>query len=192
MASGSDGSIIIDTELDSTGFLAGSKKLERAAGGVKRMLEAIGTNIQKGLSAAMPSLARELEQVTRGRQSLTNAGAQEAGATQQQMAAAVDSASTFAKEMTALEKSTTSLAGRISKMGESVRTGFSTDRQLSKFQAQVDTTREKVAQLMQQLAQMGGQSVQTADYAQVSAAQQKAEQTLLTLYNRREMQQDTG
>ena len=192
MASGSDGSIIIDTELDSTGFLAGSKKLERAAGGVKRMLEAIGANVQKGLSAAMPSLARELEQVTHGRQSLTNAGAQEAGATQQQMAAAVDSASTFAKEMTALEKSTTSLAGRISKMGESVRTGFSTDRQLSKFQAQVDTTREKVAQLMQQLAQMGGQSVQTADYAQVSAAQQKAEQALLTLYNRREMQQDTG
>lgn len=192
MASGSDGSIIIDTELDTTGFEAGSKRLERATGGVKRMLEAIGTNIQKGLSAAMPSLARELEQVTRGRQSLTNAGAQEAGATQQQMAAAVDSASTFAKEMTALEKSTTSLAGRISKMGESVRTGFSTDRQLSKFQAQVDTTREKVAQLMQQLAQMGGQSVQTADYAQVSAAQQKAEQALLTLYNRREMQQDTG
>lgn len=192
MANGSDGSIIIDTELDSTGFLAGSKKLERAAGGVKRMLEAIGTNIQKGLSAAMPSLARELEQVTRGRQSLMNAGAQEAGATQQQMAAAVDSASTFAKEMRTLERSTTSLAGRISKMGESVRTGFSTDRQLSKFQAQVDTTREKVAQLMQQLAQMGGQSVQTADYAQVSAAQQKAEQALLTLYNRREMQQDTG
>lgn len=192
MASGSDGSIIIDTELDTTGFEAGSKRLERATGGVKRMLEAIGTNIQKGLSAAMPSLARELEQVTRGRQSLTNAGVQEAGATQQQMAAAVDSASTFAKEMTALEKSTTSLAGRISKMGESVRTGFSTDRQLSKFQAQVDTTREKVAQLMQQLAQMGGQSVQTADYAQVSAAQQKAEQALLTLYNRREMQQDTG
>lgn len=192
MANGSDGSIIIDTELDSTGFLAGSKRLERAAGGVKRMLESIGANVQKGLSAAMPSLARELEQVTRGRQSLTNAGAQEAGATQQQMAAAVDSASTFAKEMSTLEKSTTSLAGRISKMGESVRTGFSTDRQLSKFQAQVDTTREKVAQLMQQLAQMGGQSVQTADYAQVSAAQQKAEQALLTLYNRREMQQDTG
>lgn len=192
MANGSDGSIIIDTELDSTGFLAGSKKLERAAGGVKRMLEAIGANVQKGLSAAMPSLARELEQVTRGRQSLMNAGAQEAGATQQQMAAAVDSASTFAKEMRTLERSTTSLAGRISKMGESVRTGFSTDRQLSKFQAQVDTTREKVAQLMQQLAQMGGQSVQTADYAQVSAAQQKAEQALLTLYNRREMQQDTG
>ncbi|MDY4221727.1 MAG: hypothetical protein SOX71_04410 [Candidatus Faecousia sp.] len=192
MASGSDGSIIIDTELDTTGFLAGSKKLERAAGGVKRMLEAIGTNIQKGLSAAMPSLARELEQVTRGRQSLTNAGAQEAGATQQQMAAAVDSASTFAKEMRTLERSTTSLAGHISGLGEKVRTGFSTDRQLSKFQAQVDTTREKVAQLMQQLAQMGGQSVQTADYAQVSAAQQKAEQALLTLYNRREMQQDTG
>lgn len=192
MASGSDGSIIIDTELDTTGFEAGSKRLERATGGVKRMLEAIGTNIQKGLSAAMPSLARELEQVTRGRQSLTNAGAQEAGATQQQMAAAVDSASTFAREMRTLEKSTTSLAGRISKMGESVRTGFSTDRQLSKFQAQVDTTREKVAQLMQQLAKMGGQSVQTADYAQVSAAQQKAEQALLTLYNRREMQQDTG
>lgn len=192
MASGSDGSIIIDTELDTTGFEAGSKRLERATGGVKRMLEAIGTNIQKGLSAAMPSLARELEQVTRGRQSLMNAGAQEAGATQQQMAAAVDSASSFAKEMSALEKSTTSLAGRISKMGESVRTGFSTDRQLSKFQAQVDTTREKVAQLMQQLAEMGGQSVQTADYAQVSAAQQKAEAALLALYNRREMQQDTG
>ena len=102
MANGSDGSIIIDTELDTTGFEAGSKRLERATGGVKRMLEAIGTNIQKGLSAAMPSLARELEQVTRGRQSLTNAGAQEAGATQQQMAAAVDSASTFAKEMTSL------------------------------------------------------------------------------------------
>lgn len=170
MASGSDGSIVIDTALDNSGFLAGSKKLERALGGTKRMLEAIGTNIQKGLSAAMPSLARELEQVTRGRQSLTNAGAQEAGATQQQMAAAVDSASSFAKEMSALEKSTTSLAGRISKMGESVRTGFSTDRQLSKFQAQVDTTQEKVAQLMQQLAEMGSQSVQTADYAQVSAA----------------------
>ena len=70
MANGSDGSIIIDTELDSTGFLAGSKRLERAAGGVKRMLEAIGANVQKGLSAAMPSLAKEMEQVTRGRQSL--------------------------------------------------------------------------------------------------------------------------
>lgn len=192
MANGSDGSIIIDTELDTTGFEAGSKRLERSLGGAKRMLEAIGANVQKGLSAAMPSLAKELEQVTRGRQSLMNAGAQEAGATQQQMAAAVDSASTFAKEMSALEKSTTSLAGRISKMGESVRTGFSTDRQLSKFQTQIDSTREKVAQLMQQLAEMGGQSVQTADYAQVSAAQQKAEAALLALYNRREMQQDTG
>lgn len=192
MANGSDGSIIIDTELDTTGFEAGSKRLERATGGVKRMLEAIGTNIQKGLSAAMPSLARELEQVTRGRQSLTNAGAQEAGATQQQMAAAVDSASTFAKEMHGLETSATSLAGRISKMGETLRTGFSTDRQLTRFQVQVDSTREKVAQLMQQLAEMGGQSVPTADYAENSGFAQKAEQTLWQLLERRKMQEATG
>lgn len=192
MANGSDGSIIIDTELDSTGFLAGSKRLERAAGGVKRMLESIGANVQKGLSAAMPSLAKEMEQVTRGRQSLMNAGTQEAGATQQQMAAAVDSASSFAREMRTLERSTTSLAGRISGLGEKVRTGFSTARQLSKFQAQVDTTREKVAELQRQFAELGGQSVPTADYAENSGFAQKAEQTLWQLLERRKMQEATG
>lgn len=192
MANGSDGSIIIDTELDVSGFEAGSKRLERAAGGVKRMLEAIGTNIQKGLSAAMPSLAKEMEQVTRGRQSLMNAGAQEAGATQQQMAAAVDSASSFAKEMRTLERSTTSLAGRISGLGEKVRTGFSTARQLSKFQAQLDTTREKVAELQRQLAELGGQSVPTADYAENSDFAQKADQALWQLRERRKMQEATG
>lgn len=192
MANGSDGSIVIDTALDTAGFEAGSKRLKRALGGAKRMIEAIGANAQKGLSAAMPSLVRELEQVTRGRQSLTNAGAQEAGATQQQMAAAVDSASSFAKEMSALEKSTTSLAGRISKMGESVRTGFSTKRQLAQFQARVDTTREKVAELQRQLAEMGGQSVPTADYAENSDFAQKADQALWQLRERRKMQEATG
>lgn len=48
MASGSDGSIIIDTELDTTGFEAGSKRLERATGGVKRMLEAYRYEHPKG------------------------------------------------------------------------------------------------------------------------------------------------
>lgn len=187
-----DGSIIIDTELDNSGFEAGSKKLEQSAMRVKRLLESIGNTVQKGLSAAMPSLARDLESVTRSQQNIANAGAQGARATQEEMAQAVSSSSDFAKEMRTLEKSTTSLSGRVSKLGESVRMGFTTDRQLSRFQIQIDSTREKIAQLQQQLGKMGSQKVPTADYAYASDAQEKAEQALLKLYDRREMQEDTG
>lgn len=187
-----DGSIIIDTELDNSGFEAGSKKLERAAVGVRNKLESIGTSAQKALSGVLPTLVKGLEQISHGQQSLTAAGAREAAAAQAQIARAADGSSDFAKEMRTLERSTTSLSNRIDKIGESVNNGFSTNQQFSRFQAQVDTTREKIAQLSQQLAEMGSQSVQTSDFSQLSSAQQKAEQALLKLYDRREMQEDTG
>lgn len=52
MANGSDGSIVIDTALDSTGFQADSKKLLKAIESVKSQIESLGAKVRSGFSTS--------------------------------------------------------------------------------------------------------------------------------------------
>lgn len=117
MANGADGSIVIDTELDNTGFQADSQKLLKAVSAMKGQIEAIGAKL---------------------------------------------------------------------------RSGFSTSGQLERFITQTESAQDKVSQLREQLEDFGSQTVQTDEYSELVAQKEKAEQALLKLYDRREMQEDTG
>lgn len=117
MANGADGSIVINTELDNTGFQADSQKLLKAVSAMKGQIEAIGAKL---------------------------------------------------------------------------RSGFSTSGQLERFIAQTESAQDKVSQLREQLEDFGSQTVQTDEYSELVAQKEKAEQALLKLYDRREMQEDTG
>ena len=55
MANGSDGSIVIDTELDTSGFDAGSRQMLAAAGRLTQQVTAQGRTLQQNLSAIMRS-----------------------------------------------------------------------------------------------------------------------------------------
>ena len=52
MANGADGSIVIDTALDSTGFQADSKKLLKAISSVKSQIESLGAKVRSGFSTS--------------------------------------------------------------------------------------------------------------------------------------------
>ena len=52
MANGTDGSIVIDTALDSTGFQADSKKLLKAISSVKSQIESLGAKVRSGFSTS--------------------------------------------------------------------------------------------------------------------------------------------
>lgn len=57
MANGADGSIIIDTELDSSGFQAGSRQMLSAAARLTQSITSQGKSLQQNLAAVMRSAA---------------------------------------------------------------------------------------------------------------------------------------
>ena len=57
MAEHADGSIIVDTEIDSQGFKAGSSELQRAIKSLNKKMEALGPTFQKALSGNANALA---------------------------------------------------------------------------------------------------------------------------------------
>lgn len=183
MANGADGSIIIDTELDNTGFQRGSDKMEKATQGLSQTVNKVGQDMANAARAAIPAYQQAAEAIGAAQQSaqLFNSGM-----------ADITSSAAFGKDMAAAERAAASLNGQLQKLSDSERVGFKTDAQVVRFQMAIEKTRDNVTQLQQQLAALAGQKVSTTEYEALVAATQKAEQALFRMYDRRDVMQDLG
>lgn len=183
MANGADGSIVIDTSLDNTGFTRGSQRMERAIRGVTQSID------QSGRAAAdgMRPLFQAFQQIGNA----ANATAQSAESMNSRLSDAVSSSS-FGKDMTAAERSCASLGNQLQRLSDSERMGIKTGTQMTRFQINVEKARDSAVQLEQELQRLGSQRVATPDYEQLTASAQKAEQALFKLYDRRDVMQQLG
>lgn len=184
MANGaSDGSVIIDTGLDNTGFDKGSKKMEQSIKGVTQAINQSG----RAAASSMQPLFSAFEQVGK----TIDATAQSAQAFDSKLSGAVSS-SDFGKSMTSAERSCASLEKQMQRLSESERMGIKTDSQMTRFQINVEKARDSVTRLEQELQRMGSQRVATPEYEQLAASAQRAEQALFKMYDRRDVMSDLG
>ena len=184
MANGSDGSIIIDTELDNTGFERGSAKMESAAKSLTQTVSKIGQDVASSAKAAIPAyqfVAQAIETAQQNAELFNNG-----------LSDAVASSGQFEKDMSSVERASAALNGQLQKLADGERVGFKTDAQMVKFQINVEKARDNVTRLQQQLTALAGQTVSTAQYEELAAATQKAEQALFRLYDRRDVMQEMG
>lgn len=102
------------------------------------------------------------------------------------------SSSTFSRDVNTAQRSCDALTRQVEKIADAARIGFNTDTQIEKFQIQVEKARDNVSKMEAELQRLGSQTIKTKDYEDLEKATQKAEQTLLRLYDRRELMEDMG
>ncbi len=184
MANGaSDGSIIIDTGLDNSGFEKGSAKMEQSIKGVTQAINKTG----QAAASSMQPLISSLDQVGKS----INATAQTANNLNGALTDAVSS-SDFGRSMNAAGRSCTSLEKQMVRLSNSERMGIKTGSQMTRFQINVEKARDSVTRLEQELQRLGSQRVATPEYESLSASAKKAEQALFRLYDRRDTMSDLG
>lgn len=183
MANGADGSIIIDTGLDNTGFERGSQRMQQAIRGVTQAINQSGRAAANG----MQPLFSACQQAG----SAINAAAQSAETMNSRLSSAVSS-SDFGKSMSAAERSCASLGNQLQRLADSERIGIKTDAQMARFQVNVDKARDSATQLEAELQRLGSQQVTTPEYEQLAASAQKAEQALFRLYDHRDVMEQLG
>lgn len=184
MANGAaDGSVIIDTSLDNTGFERGSKKMEQSIKGVTQSINKTG----RAAASSMQPLFSAFEQVGKS----IDSTAQRAQALDGKLSGAISS-SEFGKDMTSAERSCVSLEKQMQRLSDSERMGIKTGSQMTRFQINVEKARDSVTRLEQDLQRIGDQKVATPEYESLTASVQKAEQALFRLYDRRDTMSDMG
>lgn len=183
MAGGSDGSVIIDTTLDNSGFEKGSEKMKRSIQGLVSGFNSVGASAGKGIqqvTANAQEMARAVEEAAKGAQGFDN------------NLLSASSTAGFSKEMSSAEKSCTSLEKQMQRLGDSERMGIKTNAQMTRFQINVEKARDGVTQLEQELQRLGAQNVKTPAYESVEAMSNAAGERLIALQNRQQMMEDTG
>ena len=126
MAGGSDGSVIIDTTLDNSGFEKGSEKMKRSIQGLVNGFNSVGASAGKGIqqvTANAQEMARAIEEAAKGAQGFDN------------NLLSASSTAGFSKEMSSAEKSCASLEKQMQRLGESERMGIKTNAQMTRFHA---------------------------------------------------------
>ena len=103
MANGADGSIIIDTGLDNTGFERGSQRMQQAIRGVTQAINQSGRAAANGMQPLFSACQQAGSSI--------NAAAQSAETLNSRLSSAVSS-SDFGKSMSAAERSCTSLGNQ--------------------------------------------------------------------------------
>lgn len=114
MSNGADGSIVIDTELDSSGFTAGSRQMLAAAGRLTQQITSQGRTMEQNLAAVM--------------------------------------------------RSATSLGSALGRISNASNAGLTSESQVERFSVQLDTAREKLAEIEAEMARVGEQKSPTPEY----------------------------
>lgn len=146
---GSDGSIVIDTELDQTGFEKGSDELLDRVENLTQAVDTLGDNMMSSFQALTPILQSIAENTASIYAAMTNQGQQAAQAVQQ-----INEAQEQAAAST----------------GRATQAAGSYDKQLAKLQKQIDTARGKLSDYYQAVAEI--QASTDASLAQTTSDDQ--------------------
>ena len=173
MAAGADGTITIDTELDSTGFKRGTQRMQQATDNLTQTVNGFGERMRQGLGGLVSTL---------------RAAGQQAGAAMQ----AVSDASGFERSLTGVQRQVMSLQGRFQRLGDAAALGFKTDAQMQRFSLQVGHAQERLQQVREQMTQLGAQRINTAEYDRLTAEMEKVEAVLDRLTQRKDTEHALG
>jgi len=216
MADGSDGSIVIDTELDNTGFQKGSKELEKAIRDAASAFDNFGDNVMSSFSKVVPLLqsiadsasqisaslggtatqaAEANERITESEQHVTQAAqeaAQAMGQQGQNIGSLTSGANTAQQSISALEKEVNSLSTGMAAISRSAETGFANGNAVLSFDAKLSDMEAKLAAAREKLEAFAQTKIPTEDYQWLTAAIQKAEAEYDKLIDRQAKMEATG
>ena len=167
-----DGSIVIDTRLDNSGFQSGSKKMQSAMNGLQNSIDSFGKQAQSSVNSVAPALQNAAQQAEALSNSLTE--------------------SQFNKAASQMESSVERLQGKIESLRQRAEQGFSSEAQAQKWQADLQKVEQEAATLQQKMQELGSQTVKADSLAEMEAEAQKLEQKLFALYEKRDTMQDLG
>lgn len=199
-----DGSVVINTELDNSGFEKGSDKLLSALNDLTNVVDNLGDNMMSSFRELTPLLQAIGKNTSQIYSSMT-AGTNEAVSANEKVAESFKGVSQAAqgvatdigkenipKELSSAEKAASSLSGQIDKLAEQAKGGFKTDAQLGKFSAQVDTVKAKISELRAQMNAVGEKQLATPDYAWMQETLDKANESLNRLLERQAKMDSLG
>ena len=208
MAGRSDGSIIIDTKLDNSGFGKGSKEMQSAVDSLHKQVDNLGKRVDSVMSGmgqaaqaaskqvnAMGSSARSASRdVDKLQESVNRAGAgkrinpikfdQDAIRRAQKEMASLDKWGTGTNEknlgarFTDLEKT----LGRLS--AKSAKLDISNPESVKAFRAEIDETEQTIRQMAADLLKVGNTKIPTAQFSALTQQVKEAEDHYNTLVDK--------
>lgn len=182
MAGQSDGSIIIDTSLDNSGFDKGSDELLAAI----RSLTAEINHLGKTILSSFSGYNQALQGVSQGT-SQVQADAQEASQS-------ITSLGTSAKRSTSsAEKEMDKLDRSLDRLGTTANKALGGDsKAVDRFNAGYQQAQDQVGRLKASLALLGKQKIATDDYQWLNSEIQNVDKTLEKLLDRQAKYEATG
>lgn len=176
MANGADGSIIIDTQLDSTGFQRGSKRMQDAIRSLNTSMAQSGTN----MAGAVQSMNSALQNMGNAAQTTGSKIAKNMGSNQ------------FDSALSAVQKSVGSLVGQLTRLSDAERVGVSSGAGMTRFTINVEKAREALNSLSQKMLDLGNQQVNTVQYEKLQAEFEHLDKIMEGLYKKQEMFEALG
>ena len=167
-----DGSIVIDTRLDNSGFESGSKKMQSAMNGLQDSVETFGKQAQASINSITPALQNAAQQADVLSGSLTE--------------------SQFNKAAEQMEASVERLQTKIVNLRQRAEQGFSSEAQAQKWQADLQKIEQEAQTLQQKMQDLGSQTVKAESLVEMEKEAEQLEQKLFALYEKRDTMQDLG
>lgn len=215
-AENSDGSIVIDTELDRDGFEKGADKLLGAVKDLTQAVEILGDNVMRSFGKMAPMLQSITDATASISEKMGAAATQTAAAnervvdTEERVAQAAQAAAgainaqgeatnTFTgavnnsrTSVSALEREVNSLSSGLQSVSQSAETGFANSKAVLAFDNKLIALEERLENARTQLEAFGNTQIPTEAFQEITAQISKAEQALFKLYDRRDMMRDMG
>lgn len=206
MADHTDGSIIIDTELDNDGFEKGSGKLLDAVKDLTNAVDNLGDNMMQSFGRITPllsSIAGSVSQITGAMKSEATqvtaaneeiiASEQRVASSAQQAAGAISASNGTAQTSTSsLERQINSINSSLESVSRSAETGFSSGSAVLSFDNKLNTLEANLSTAREQLAEFGNTKLPTAEYTELTQCIEKASKDLEALRERQVTMEDTG
>lgn len=200
MAGQADGSIIIDTELSSDGFKAGSSELLAAIKALSEEVKKLSTTLMEVFNkpltpeintssaedqiAALEAQVHELETAM---EEMRNAGSSgQTAAPEVNMGGTTQKASDLQRQIDSVNSS----VERLEPTFQKAMSGSASS--MTSFEGKASALENKIAELQQRLEAVGQAKFPTQEYQEISAETEKAGQKLESLLNKQEKMQSLG
>lgn len=216
MASNADGSIVIDTELDNSGFKAGEGKLLSAINSLVNKIDNIGESVKQSFSGMVPVL-QGIARNTEGIYSLMASNGQQAAeanreftATQAEMAQTTAQATQQVQQqgqaisglasqsgsavssVSSLEREVNSLSANMQSISQSAELGFNNGKAVLSFDAKLTAMQQKLDVAKQKLVEFGNTKIPTEDFTWLQQNIAKAEAQLNSYIEKQIQMENSG
>ena len=213
MANNADGSIVIDTELDNSGFDRGAEQLTDQIDSIIEGINSINSNIKKSMSQISPTL----QSIATSAQGIFNAmsagsdqavtAGERATATQQNMAQSAEATTQALQQqgqtinnlstagsssLSALEREVDSLTGKMASISQSAEMGFANGKAVLAFDSKLTDISNKLSEAKTKVEEFGNTKIPTEDYTWLQQAIKKAEDELNRYIEKQITMEDSG